>query len=399
MSSFNVIRALFCAAALWVCTTGVLGQPGSDEQLAKEWHRQLSAFLKASDTAVAIDLPTFAPPLGMSRDGNLDVAAMKRLAKVLQREAAFLANAIVLRRPPPHDPTRFGSMTTSKLTEWLLGASREELRRLFGEGVSFYALSEEGGDATALLASSSNGLMSAIAAGEPVRVSARIAPEFVLESPETGKVVRFTVDHIAPPMPDANDRAPNTHAEPLPASGGGDLDYGEGRVISLLQLISDAREKYKVNAVVDERILNTQVFLRGQFNRDSIREVLSFLTAIHPSYVGDWRRGDRIAALGQLFDGDLKDYAESTITGGYSGRDLIDGVEGTVGEFADRFPLLAEFVSQNGIDRNTRAKLDFSVVVNLAAQGSSISRFGRAWRDGVEVPSYEQNQVSFKISR
>jgi hypothetical protein len=151
--------------------------------------------------------------------------------------------------------------------------------------------------------------------------------------------------------------------------------------------------------VADERILSTQLYVRGRFSRDSIREALSLIAAVYPSQVGEWRRDDRIAALQQLFEGDLEDVADSALPCGYSGRELLEGVEGTIGEFAERFPLVAKFMSKNGLDPDMRAKLDVSIVVSLGGHGSSISRHGRAFRDGIEVPAYEANRVSFAIRR
>ena len=182
-----------------------------------------------------------------------------------------------------------GIRDTERGVAWLASLSAEEAKVLAGDGMRIQDMSEQGQRFAAQLTSTMVPGMLPLFLSEPnnVEVSLTIQPTVVFTGPN-GKektvpiFTRRSSPDNGPPLSPLD--GPKLRLEPirLDAAPNGPLDFGDGQVRTLFEILEVAREVFGRRFSYDHKLREAKYFVRGKFDEPSLLESLRLVAIASP---------------------------------------------------------------------------------------------------------------------
>jgi hypothetical protein len=318
---------------------------------------------------------------------------VKKLTWAIDVEPKEIGEAFVLKNHPKFNP--FGAVTTSGLcAEWLLSAPPGTIAKL-KMGMDFQDLDPAGQRLMANLCADISGLHDRMVSGQSVHVQLSLEPMVYLNTGEVSDVFsvgpsNYTYDeklHALPSRPQVAE-SPET----VIARVGPTLDFGDGQMVMLEELLSRLRKAFKRDIVVDERLLGQSAFMRGVFTADEFEKVLVELFTTQKPDPIDWSRKNRWLALRDVLT-PLMDGVGNP--GGIAASEFADQKSKSIADLLAAYPNMKTQLNAWEKFNPNGGKLLFGVAFRMRAPGMSESINGQSRINGVAVKTYEPNSRSF----
>lgn len=161
---------------------------------------------------------------------------------------------------------------------------------------------------------------------------------------------------------------------PYQPSPVGELDFSEGEMLTLGEIVEKARTTFKIGYLLDRRLASSLVFIMGAFDQETFEHVMrdfSRSPGVVPLVMDDRSAKDALRAilegpLAHLLSQDLSEYAEADLTIGdlYKGANLRLGdlLKGNAGAIATMNRLKLD------PDSTVSARIKLSITVNRVAK-------------------------------
>jgi hypothetical protein len=379
-------------------------EPPNTEQLKREalekheaerktaWRDALRELGKTEKTAIVFDVRTdVVPPLGLSspigREGLALIAdAYARQYQEIRGVQVFKRNLTAAGRPMTFNPA-------ASLANFLAGMPQDLVHRMTEDGLPLSQVPHEKRWYLSLL----RGEYPAMNAGTAAKdysntfIQLKAVPGYDYEDPnEKGK---FITNRPVRPR-EVRDELSTDEAEKIlagshPLENGapyqppptGDLDFSEGEIMTLGEIVDKARATFEIGYLLDRRLASSLVFIMGSFDRETFEHVIrdfSRSPGLVPLLLDDRSAKDAMRSilegpLSHLRSQDLSDYTDADLTVG----DLADGKPVRLGDLLqgnqDQLAQLARLKLTP--DTQVKAKVRLQISVNrVAKEGSGWKR-------------------------
>lgn len=245
------------------------------------------AALESVKAPVLIDLPSdlgFVPNVGpaiRTREGFQVFGAMMA-REMFEVEDAFV---FVQSREPGYGP---GLLRGDLVAEWLSSEAPSVEKQLLESHLDLRDVNPLGMTNLARCLRHPDGTVQKFVNGEEVQM--RLAPTLVIQLP--GELGRFAgrpeialsagrgyEEHNNPARSDSRSSVRReVGGTPLPTEvADGDLDFGDGRVAQVRDVLAQAEKLWNVRYRLDSRLLNEQVFIKGKFTEERFERAMERL--------------------------------------------------------------------------------------------------------------------------
>lgn len=349
------------------------------------WRDALRVLGKTEKIAIVFDVRTdVAPPFGVTspigREGLALIAdAYARQYQEIQGVQVFKRNLTAAGRPMTFNPA-------ASLANFLAGMPQDLVLRMTGDGLPLSLVPAEKRWYLSLLL----GEYPAMNAGPAAKdysntfIQLKAEPGFDYEDPtEKGKFITnrpvqqreiredLSADEVERILAGS---APLQMGTPYQQSPVGDLDFSEGELMTLGELVEKARTKFEVGYLLDRRLASSLVFIMGSFDRETFEHVIrdfSRSPGLVPLVLDDRNAKDAMSnmlegPLSHLLSQDLSDFTDAGLTVGdlAKGRSLRLGdlLQGNQNELAQLGRL------KLSPDSQVKAKIRLEISVNRVAK-------------------------------
>lgn len=343
--------------------------PPDTEQLKREalekheaerkvaWRDALRELGKIEKTAIVFDVRTdVAPPVGLT--SPIGREGLTLIADVYARQYQEIRGVQVFKRNLTASGRPMTSNPAASLANFVAGMPKDLVQRMTGDGLPLSLVPAEKRWYLSLLL----GEYPAMNAGTTAQdysntyIQLKAAPAYDHEDPsQPGKVYKNRSIHSRSRQEDlSSEEAQRILAgssglgqappyQPLPS---GELDFAEGEMLTLGEIVEKARTTFKIGYLLDRRLASSLVFIMGSFDRETFEHVMrdfSRSPGVVPLVMDDRSAKEALRAmlegpLSHLLSQDLSDYAETDLTVGdlYKGATLRLGdlLKGNAGALA-----------------------------------------------------------------
>lgn len=314
-----------------------------DAERKTAWRDALRELGKAEKTAIVFDVRTHvAPPLrvtsAIGREGLTLIAdAYARQYQEIQGVQVFKRNLTASGRPMTSNPA-------ASLANFVAGMPQDLVQRMTGDGLPLSLVPAEKRWYLSLLLGEYPAMNAGTAAKDYLNtfIQLKAAPAYDHEDPsQPGKMVKNRTHRprvIQEELSDDDAQRILTgasglgQAAPYQPSPSGELDFAEGEMLTLGEIVEKARTTFKIGYLLDRRLASSLVFMMGSFDRETFEHVMrdfSRSPGVVPLVMDDRSAKEALRAmlegpLSHLLSQDLSDYAETDLTVGdlYKGATL-----------------------------------------------------------------------------
>jgi hypothetical protein len=208
--------------------------------------------------------------------------------------------------------------------------------------------------------------------GGNARIGMQLLPMIEYADPETGKTVRMTLPWAAdgptmtPPVGDSP-LFPYTPLEPLSTQG--PLDFGDGKVLSLKEMVAQAEEAFDTRYYLDFRLADTLVYVRGNMDKATFEKIYALVGDAQPPV----ERPARASLDRETLQAWLAQYADSFASTeqlhGMQPADFVEGKTMSAGDLASYDPALRTLFEGRGLSASTQVRLRMGVEFSLDPGG------------------------------
>jgi len=227
-----------------------------------------------------------------------------------------------------------------------------------------------------------------------------------------------------PKKPVAQEKKPSTEP-PKPISldkpAGGALKFGDGEILTLLELVKRASDAFHVPYSADARIGDNRYFLSGSYNKEDFEKAMAAVTTVPPVGIKDIRpdrTGDlallRSRLLGldpaaldvtalrdslRIGSSDQKAQLDQKFgaTEELSAADFLNGKSVSAAQLCQGKPGLSFFLQQQGIAPGAMLTLYSDLALDFEAPGMHIVSHGYNLVDGEKRPMWSPNQSAVTL--
>lgn len=275
------------AFLLAVCASSIsLAQHGSDQESRQPTRTKIPIEDRLRQLVEVEDATTFIDVGAMSYvpewPSRLGVEGMKLLAAELRRDWKQVDGIQVFLRPRgPETLTGYRSFKAAGIfLESLSGSQIKSL--LSGELLA----SDLPKDIVSQLLLETTGITLGakfrLLEDQPNVRLGMVADSELTVKDRDGRIVKTVIQRPNPPRKFGKPELKPVEVVPLDAPVGGDLDFGEGRLLTLVELLVKAKETFGADYYYDQRLAETQFFLSGTFGKEQFDRVLAMHTDIPP---------------------------------------------------------------------------------------------------------------------
>ena len=269
-----------------VCTIAQESAIAQERDYREEWQEFLTTVAELEDASLFIDVdprrkpphPRFEEPRGME--------TIERLATLMNRSFEEVEGTYVLYRWIGPEDLRARSDHALALS-WLQGLSDVERKALLSSsGLSFDQVLGQGRTVlTHVIRKLSGGIGDRMLADHPseVRIAVGFTPFILFNDPETGRPVRLSILQRYPrldPLPEHTSVSDNERSaiEPISRPRDGQLDFGDGEVLTLAELFKKGLEEWNLRFWYDGRLADTVYFVSGRFDKKRFMDCIELAT-------------------------------------------------------------------------------------------------------------------------
>ncbi len=295
--------ALLLVAATTVVAAQTPASSAKDDrpESVRGWERAFRKALKPVRSGIVIDVPeTRVPPTATLPGATLP--ALERLSWSLDREIAPYGEAYALLRPPL-PTTLAGRGWSSTLLDLLETLDQDLLRRLGKEGTTMDELPRPLQRALFGAADGHDVITARMIEGKPIGVGVYGGASAIGRN-SAGEVEDIAVAEASYDAPlaaiaraSASGAGAKPAPEPLKVGTAGDLVFPEGEILTLDEIVSRVRTKWKTNIEYDARLAPSLVFVKGGFTREELVPIVLRLATPGTPNVAAWERTSRVPRI------------------------------------------------------------------------------------------------------
>lgn len=362
-----------------ICLTVLLllQQPPSESK-AQIWAAALRKAFAKEDVSVFMDVDLSLPAPDLDKCSFAGGQRMKVIAALTQTSWKQLNN-VQLFDGPKYDGPIVGARDSEKGIAWLLALSEPDLKAMVGEGLRFEDVPSQ---SQAYLAGLVNGQlppMAALLASAPqnVEITLSVQPTIVVKKPGGGeRTIPIVTNRNHPtgitPDPLLID-APKTETIPLEPGPQGSLDFGEGDVLQLREILTKVQKAFGRRYVVDHRLAESYYFVKGSFDNESFASCLEQLGKVQPPKPASTPEEAR-NILKAALKGQLGEQLANSGKGDPAVQEalkLMDKPNLTANDAIRISPDMERFLTAAGVSRGDSIELRFGIAVAINAPGFS----------------------------
>jgi len=350
-------------------------QPALNEHY-RAWLKPLSAFAKAEGATMCVDVDSLARPALFHYPKREGIEGLDRLACATGRSWSVIDGAYVFKRSLTYDDARLKS-PQSHVLSYLTSLSTEDLVALHEESQRLSLAPRTGRQSLRFaVASLGEGLGDSLLAHFPGRVGMRLLLEptaYVVSRTGDGEVnVNLVEETGTITVPESR----FAESEPSPLGGplSGDLDFGEGSIMTLGEIAQIARATFGKQIWIDGRLDETTYFISGRYTLERMLSVLEAVSEpLRPQIVPE--SPTSTSALNGLNEIKSKAFSKSLKNkigaGDLTYSDVLGGVDTTFEDiYGDKVPRhVRSFMSQYRIQPTDAVRVKGVVSMAFAAPG------------------------------
>lgn len=402
-----IVHKIFVSAHLIVIPLmmSVFQQKEEEKPFAKEkeaWTQALKSICKTENAVLFFDIDLFThPPEVWERAFGYEV--MPLLASAYERKWEEVEGVQVFSRHGV--PIVGGSVPDSKkLIDWLDTLSEAEVLALcsgqMNLGYVGHAFKDE---LRSMAGKDGSAIRVLMERGDNIDLSLKFAAQIEYSDPESGKrIVRALpmFDHSAHHLyskPKENMKPPSI--TPLRRPELGPIDFGEGVVLSLVEIIRKAEEIFNVRYSIDGRFVDSMIFVSGSMPRETFDKALEMITTSQPSIPRELRPvdfSDEIIDFLKSSGRHLFDTSETELFG-IAKDDYLSRKNMNVGELMQKDPRLQAFFKDLGLDSSANVRLRAGLMFEMDAGGTRQVGYGGKFSNGRPIPLVTPNIFRFGI--
>lgn len=282
------------------------GRQDEEIQRVQRWGSFLSHAFEKLSRPIAFDIDAGVVAPEQSEQFNT-VEGIQLLAAGTQRSVREAQNTLIFARPM--DTKRSGQGRASlSFYNWLKSLGPEEQSRALKEGLTLNDIPvDRRADVLRDLCvtpSNASDLMTYWSLSK-MRVSLEVQ---YTATGSNGKVHKgYLRLPSVKPAPFSSSAKSGPHFSALAAfeTPNPGIDYGNGQVVRLRDIVNTAKSVYRLVAEVDDRLLDTWIFMKGGWDKSRLAEALTTIGTARKVLVTDEKGFDRIQVLTSDLLGDL----------------------------------------------------------------------------------------------
>ncbi len=402
-------------------------KPVSPDEIEKHrlliWEQRLSQVAAREQAALFVDIPEQEYPPHDSLAKPFGVHAMRTLAASIGRlwsqpegiQAFSRVNAQLSKRA-----------VRGEMYAWLESMDQQTFKALNAGYMTINNLDQSASDVVLGLAAGQTAVGSRIMDNpEGVRISLDMAPRFTFTDPKTGQ--SKTVELGMRTRPDGlfkpGDKLPANVTKlrsilPLDKPMPGKLDFGTGKVLTLVDIVGMATDAFGIRYEMDVRTAKNMYFVSGKYTEKAFQSALAILTAVpavKPKLPIDLMQSDiaflssRIASMAasNLDVSFLRDQLTSSSddtkalqdkfgsTEQISSEGFLNGATVSAASLFNNNPGLANYLQQQGVGADYSIKLGFGVQLTIGCSG--VSDVDQGWFNGQWTVGNVANQLTYRL--
>ncbi len=363
------------------------------------WKESLRTIGKAEDATMLFDVnPNNRAPYGYDR--KLGGAGLDMLAQLTIRVRREIDGVQVFVRDLDATKRKLFHSHVTELAAFLDGLDPKLASRLSGDGlpVSLVPDNKKWFLRSALGEYSSIGPGMSLQAWNKTVLKVSGVPWYESKDPLTGRsnpqpLGRKELTDPSDVVTDEEAARALAGAEPLESKpiakpiSKGELDYHDGELVTLGTVVDKAQELFKVYYLVDARLLDNYVFVRGSFSRKMFEDSLQAISKVPMASPISYDPRTQTESFDQMMNGPLKsllnmdfgDFTDAVITM----RDAMAGKSFTLGQLQPKVPNLP-----NQLSRDTKVNLlgGFRLrVMTLMDRANKDGKTEHYWAGGVPI--------------
>lgn len=281
--------------------------PELPSDYSSEWEQALQAASRLEDAAFVFDVDTTRLPPDVPQHATGEFLC-HILSEAHRREWTNINGVQLFTR---YSPSTMGGFYAHKVEalSWLNSLSGDEWREMIEGTFTSGTIPDEQRDAILATFRGGQGFQSALA-GNPLSstVEAVFIPVMTvqLRDGRTVKQALWVLGEGRPARPSPAKSTTEAFFRPLPHRSEGDLDFGEGKLLTLREVLDEARRVFSSFYTYDGRLAGTTYFFSGKFDKETFDRCITRLTDLKPSQGQRRSESERFSALVQAAMQEIK---------------------------------------------------------------------------------------------